>query len=257
MSNYVLITGATGGIGKEFAKLFAQSGYNLALVARNEKELQQLAQQLVTQYHIKVETFAFDLSNSESSTKLVTALFKKEIAIEILVNNAGFGTSGKFWEIPSSIESNEIELNILNLTILTKLLLPGMVSRKSGRILNVASVAAFLPGPLMAVYYASKAYVLSFSVALNEELKGTGISVSALCPGPTQTGFADRAKLTTSKLFSQNLSTAVDVAQIGFNGLMSGKPIILCDLQSQIMTKFIQLIPRTWAAKIAKHANQS
>ena len=185
----VLITGASSGIGYELTKLFARDRYNLVLVARSESKLQQIASELTQQFGVTVKFITKDLALSTSPIEIWQELQTEGIAIDILVNNAGFATYGLFTETELQAELNMMQLNMATLTHLTKLFLQEMFPRKTGKILNIASTAAFQPGPLMAVYYATKAYVLSFSEALANELQGTGITVTVLCPGPTASGF--------------------------------------------------------------------
>ena len=184
-----LITGASGGLGEKFAWLLAADHHDLVLVARSKEKLELLAKQLSSKYSIRVTVLIHDLSQKDAVGSLVKEMKEKSLNIDILINNAGFGAYGKFHETTYDHEKQLIEVNIQALTELTKGLLPNMVKRGSGKVLNVASTAAFASGPLMAVYYASKAYVMSLSIALNEELKGTGVTVTCLCPGPTKTGF--------------------------------------------------------------------
>ena len=180
-----LITGASVGIGRDLAELFARDGHHLVLTARNEGQLQELAAKLRDQYHVNVEVIVQDLSVAGASQQIFERLQSKPI--DYVVNNAGFGSHGLFAGAELQSQLAMLQVNIVALTHLTRLLLPGMLARKSGRILNVASLAAFLPGPYMAVYYATKAYVLSFSEALSSETAGSGVTVTALCPGATRT----------------------------------------------------------------------
>jgi len=196
-----LVTGASSGIGLELARLFAAGGYGLVLVARSGGKLEELANELRNRHGVDVRVMAIDLARPESSEELVRELEQAGVAVDVLVNNAGFATFGPFAETHLRAELEELQLNVVTLTHLTKKLLPGMLARRRGGVLNVASTAAFQPGPLMAVYYASKAYVLSFTEALAEELRGTGVTISALCPGPTVTGFQKRAAMEDSGLF--------------------------------------------------------
>ncbi|CAN5266754.1 SDR family oxidoreductase [soil metagenome] len=257
MTQYVLITGGSNGIGKEFAKLFSAAGFNLVIAARDKDLLSSVAQELETKYKNTVVSIALDLSEAGAAQKLFDEVTKKNIQIEILVNNAGFGSGGKFWEIDAQKETEEIHLNILTVTMLCKLFVPQMIERKSGKILNVSSIAAFLPGPLMAVYYASKAYVLSFSNALREELAGTGVSVTTLCPRQTGTNFANRAGVTKAKSFRSHLLTPQQVAKAGFDGLMNEKAIVFSDLSTRILAFCLRFVPYAVAAGLAKQTNQS
>ena len=190
-----LITGASGGIGYEFAKLLAKDCNTLVLVARSKDRLKEIKKELETASPISVIVVAQDLSEPDAAEKIFRRLESEHIIVDILINNAGFGDHGAFVETDWRKEEKMIAVNISALTEMTKLFLKGMVERKSGRILNVASTAAFQPGPFLAVYYASKAYVLSFSEVIVNELKGKGVTVTALCPGPTATGFALAARM--------------------------------------------------------------
>lgn len=248
----VLITGASSGFGYQFAKLFAKDNYDLVLVARDKEKLQDIATHLQKDNEIFVKVISLDLSDITSGEKLYKELLEAGIEIDILVNNAGYATHGEFVTIPMTEEVNEIQLNITTLTILTKLFVTDMMKRKSGKILNVASTAAFFPGPYMAVYYATKAFVLSFSESIAEELVGTGVSVTALCPGPSNTGFAKRAAVTNTRIFSRNLMTAEAVAEIGYKGLMKGQRIVLTDFPNKLGVGLTRVFPRTLLAKIVK-----
>ncbi len=232
----VLITGASSGIGLELARIFAINNFNLILIARREKRLREIAQEL-SENDISVEIITHDLSDINASEQVFQEINKRRLSVDILVNNAGFGLEGPFSETDWKQESEMIRLNILTLTGLTKHFVRPMVERSKGKILNVASTAAFLPGPYMSVYYATKAYVLSFSKALTYELKDKNIQVSVLCPGPTKTEFQDRAGVQNSTLFSGKrlpISTSREVAQAGFNGLMKGKTVIIPGLLNRI-----------------------
>jgi short-subunit dehydrogenase len=195
MNKTALITGASTGIGFEFAKLFAADGYNLVLIARDEQKLREIAGSLPSKFNISVKIYPKDLSVTGDIEKLVRQIREDVGTIEVLVNNAGFGLSGAFVDTDLARELEMIQLNVVSLVIFTKLWAKEMVQRKGGKILNVASTAAFQPGPLMAIYYATKAFVLSFSEALAEELKERGVTITALCPGPTATQFSKRAEL--------------------------------------------------------------
>jgi len=251
----VLITGASGGIGEEFAKLFASQGCGLVLVARNGDKLATLAQSLREQHKVRVETLAADLATPASPLRLMSFLDERKIAVDVLVNNAGYGTFGPFAECDLGPELGQIQLNVITLTHLTRLLLPGMIRRSGGGILNVASTAAFQPGPMMAVYYATKAYVLSFSEALANELGGTGIKVSCLCPGPTKTGFNDRAKLGNGGLLSKKsvMMEASEVARRGYQGLLKGKRLVIPGLLNKMLAHSTRLGTRGMSAGVVRH----
>ncbi|AZB42150.1 SDR family oxidoreductase [Bacillus sp. FJAT-42376] len=251
-NEYVLITGASGGIGMELAKIAAEKGYALILAARNEKKLLELKENLEKQYRTAVMVHQADLSKPEEISKMAEELKQKQIHVSYLVNNAGFGLYGEFLETNLEDELNMIDLNIRSLTHMAKLFLPEMAERKEGGILNIASTAAFQPGPLMAVYYATKAYVLSFTEALENELKGTNIKVSALCPGPTATGFSERADLGKSKLFNSGVMRADQVAQIGFNEWMNGKTVIVPGFQNKLLAGSVRFMPRKMVTSVVR-----
>src|SRR4051812_10648521 len=223
-----LVTGGSGGIGLEIAKALARREFDLVLVARNRDALEAAAGQIEGKHTVRVHVFAADLRRREAPQAISDFLRNENIPIEILVNNAGFGLGGEFVETDLDRELEMIQVNIAALTQLTKLFLPAMIKRRSGRILNVASTAAFQPGPLMSVYYASKAYVLSFSEALAEELRDSGVTVTALCPGPTKTDFAATANVGHSRLFTLfGVADAASVAEFGYQAMMQGKRVAI------------------------------
>lgn len=245
-----LVTGASGGIGLEFAKLLAQAGYDLALVARSQAKLDAHAVQLRTQFGINVESVALDLSAPEAAR----ALFETVPECDVLVNNAGFATNGKFAEIDEREMLHEMQLDVVTLAHLTRLYLPGMIERGNGKVLNVASTAAFLPGPNMAVYYAAKAFVLSLSEALAEEVRGTGVTVTVLCPGATATGFQERAQMESTMLFKLPLANAAHVARAGFEGMMRGKAVVVPGITNKLVALSPKLTPRSLLVKISGKA---
>jgi hypothetical protein len=245
MTATALITGASSGIGYELARVFARQKYNLVLVARNEKKLQEIAAELTKAHGVQVTVLAKDVSLLASATEIYDTLKQKGIAVDVLVNNAGFGDFGFFTETKWEKELEMINLNMTALTALTKLFVGDMVKRKSGKILNVASTASFQPGPLMAVYYATKAYVLSFSEAISNELIGTGVTVTALCPGPTESGFQAAADMNDSKLVKgKKLPTSQEVAEYAYKALMSGKVVAVHGLMNKIMAQSVRYSPR-------------
>ncbi len=240
-----LITGASGGIGYEFAKLLAKDCGALVLVARDETKLHAVKKELEAFAPVKALVLPRDLSLPNAAARLYEELEQAHITVDILINNAGFGSQGAFVDREWQSDSDMIAVNITALTQLTKLFAKGMVERKYGRILNVASTAAFLPGPFMAVYYATKAYVLSFSEALARELRGTGVTVTALCPGPTATGFASTAGAEHSRLFRyMKLATSADVARYGYEAMVKGKVVAVHGMRNKLMILSLKTAPR-------------
>lgn len=249
----VLITGASGGIGLELARLFAADGYPLILVARDAAKLGHLAASLAKEFGIEATPLISDLSVPGAGSGLIQRLKSEKRLPQILVNNAGFGFFGDFQNTPWDREASMIQLNITALTELTKGILPEMLAARHGRILNVASTAAFQPGPFMAVYYATKAYVLSFSEAIFEETRGTGVTVTTLCPGPTTTGFQEAAKLETSRLMNTAFATAESVARAGYLGCMRGKRLIVPGVINKIQTTLVsRFLPRGLVLRLVR-----
>jgi len=248
-----LISGASGGIGYELAKLFAKDHCSLVLVARSEPKLAQFADELHRQFGVSVKTLALDLTAAEAPQLLFDTLQSEGIAVDVLVNNAGYGKMGAFAEVPLEETLGQIQLNITALTCLTKLFLPSMLGKPFGRILNVASTAGFQPGPLMAVYYASKSYVILFSEALANELKGSGVTVTCLCPGPTDTGFATRAGNARSRLFQQfRPMSAKTVARIGYRSLMKGKTLVIAGFMNRLLAESVRFSPRKMVTAVSR-----
>lgn len=238
MSNTALITGASGGIGMALAREHAQRGGDLVLVARSEKPMLAFQQELQTKHGIKVTVFTADLMDPEAAQTLFAETQAAGIQVDVLINNAGLGGHGKFYDRKLTDDLNMIQLNITSLTALTHLYMQGMVSRGKGKILNVSSTASFMPGPLQAVYYATKAFVTSFSQAIAEELKGTGVTVSALCPGPVKTGFQDRGDLKGVKAWDK-AKTAEQCAKIGYKGMERGELVIFNEGQLKFMLNWV------------------
>lgn len=218
-NDFVLITGATSGIGLELTKCFARRGNNLVLIARREVVLEALKLELESKYKVEVLFFPIDLTEKNGIDNIVKELDDAGVRIHTLINNAGIGGHGSFFEKSSEMQLNIIDLNIRSLTEITHKILPKMIEAKKGRILNISSTAGMLPGPFQAVYYASKAYVLSFSQALSEELKQHNITVTAFCPGATNTEFAKSAELNKTKLFQGRLLKASRVAYLAIKAL--------------------------------------
>ncbi|MBO3457485.1 SDR family oxidoreductase [Aetokthonos hydrillicola Thurmond2011] len=253
-----LITGASGGIGYEFAKLFAQDGYNLVVIARSGQKLTQIAHDFKQKYGIEVKAIAKDLAIPTAAEEIFTQLQQESIKVDVLVNNAGFASYGLFQENDITKELEMMQVNMVTLTHLTWLFLKDMIGQGYGRILNLASTAAFQPGPLMAVYYATKAYVLSFSEAIANELEGTGVTVTALCPGPTESGFQQRAAMEDSKLVSgQKIMDAETVAQIGYRSLLEGKTVVIPGLKNKILAESIRFTPRKVVTKLVRIMQES
>lgn len=251
MEKTVLITGASGGIGLELAKIFAREGYNLVITARSEDKLVALKTTLEETRKIKVEIFPKDLSENGAARQLYDFTVQKGMTVDVLVNNAGFGDYGEFVKCNPEKQNKMMGLNIVALVELTRFFSEEMVKRGSGKIMNVASLASFVPGPLMSVYYATKAFVLSFTEAIAVEFKNSGVSVCALCPGPTSTGFVENADLGRSGL-SKNLKSmsAIDVAEYGYSCLMSGKVIALPGFMNKLGALLSQLMPRKLVREI-------
>ncbi|MEI5909639.1 SDR family oxidoreductase [Bacillus spongiae] len=250
---FILITGASGGIGYELAHLFAKDRHNLLLVARNEQKLTELANTLASTYSIEAKVLPKDLTNPQAPQEIFDYCQSEGMTIDGLVNNAGFGNFGLFAETDLVKEMEMVQVNITALTYLTKLFLPKMVERKSGKIMNVASTAAFQPGPYLANYSATKAYVLSLTEAIANEVKGTGVSVSALCPGPTETGFQSAANMDNSKNFEAGKVMDVkSVAKAGYNGLMNGKTTIIPGKMNFIMATSVRFGPRKLIPSIVR-----
>lgn len=253
MIKTALITGASGGIGLELAKIFASKGTNLVLVARSINKLEELKKELETKYGIYVYTIGIDLSANNSALDVYNETSSQKIRIDYLINNAGFGDFGFFNETSWTKELQMINLNIIALTQFTKLFLKDMVERKTGRIMNVASTAAFQSGPTMAVYYATKAYVLSFSEAVENEVRDKGITITTLCPGATESGFQTAAKMEESSLVKgKKLPSAKAVAKYGFEAMMKGKKVSIHGIKNFILASSVRFMPRSVVVKTTR-----
>ena len=256
-SQTVLITGASGGIGYEMAKLFARDHHNLVLVARSGDRLAQVAAEF-QRYGVAVKTVALDLSEAPAPKFLFDQLQRESISVDILINNAGFGAYGEFAQMRQQEILGQINLNITALTELTRLFVQPMVSRRKGRIMNVASTAGFQPGPLMAVYYATKAYVISFSEAIANELRDSGVTVTCFCPGATHTGFAQRAGNDKSRLFRKmGAMPAEKVAQDGYRALMEGRTLAISGMHNWITAQSTRLAPRKMVTAISRWISET
>lgn len=244
-----LVTGASGGLGEEMARVLAERQIDLLLVARSEDKLEALATELSQCYGIRAQYMALDLTDPGAAAELVRECAYRQLDIDLLINNAGFATYGEFAESRLSEQLDLLQLNMTTLTELTHRFLPPMLERGRGRILNVASTAAFTPGPLMAVYYASKAYVLSFSEAISEEVRGSGVYVTALCPGPVETGFQARANLQRSRLFSGparlTVLSAHTVARQGIEAMLRGEAVHVTGSLNKVQVFLTRLLPRS------------
>jgi uncharacterized protein len=247
-----LITGASGGIGYELALLFAKDSFDCILIARSQDKLKELAARLESEHRVKTLVIAKDLSRPSAVDEIYEEVTATSMPVDVLVNNAGFPVFGLFVETDLQVEFEMLQVNVIALTALTKLFVRGMVERRSGRVLNLASTAAFEPGPLMAVYYASKAYVLSFSEALANELRGTGVTVTALCPGPTRTGFQKRGVMEDSRLVQGQIADARSVALAGYRGLMAGKTVVIPGFTNKLVPWIVRVSPRGVVAGVVR-----
>lgn len=247
-----LVTGASSGIGRELAKLLAADGLDLVLVARRTDRLEDLARELSVAHGVMARVLAKDFTSPSSPKEIVQELERDRLEVDVLVNCAGFGIYGRFWETEIERQMEVLQVNLVALTELTGRLLPGMVSRGRGRILNLASTAAFQPGPYMAVYYATKAFVLSFSEAIAAEVSGTGVTVTALCPGPTVTEFQEAAGIEDTWLFRGPLvMDARSVAKAGWAAAKRGKRVIVPGLGNKILKETVRFSPRRLVMAVA------
>ncbi len=250
-----LITGASSGLGLEFAKIYSREGYDLVIVARNADRLNEIKTELENSYHNTVYVCAQDLSEQDAAEKVFDYTVENNITIHTLVNNAGFGDFGNFWEIDPERQKNLMQVNVVALVLLTRTFLPGMIERGEGRVLNVSSLASFMGGPRMPLYYASKGFILQFSEALSEETKGTGVSVTVLLPGPTATGFEQAAQMKNSKMFTLlKPASAQAVAEAGYKASIKGKPLMY-HRYTKIVNIAARLSPRCLVRKTAKIIN--
>ena len=253
LSGRALVTGASSGIGAELARVLAEHAHDLVLTARSQGKLESLAAELADRHGVRADAVAVDLGDPAGPRRLEEALRERALEIHVLVNNAGVGLHGPFGQNEAEAQLRLLQLNVVALTHVTRLLLPAMLTRRYGRILNVASTAAFVPGPFMAVYYASKAYVLSLSVALENELAGTGVAVTTLCPGPTLTHFAEAAGVARTRLFrAGGVMEAREVARAGYAGMQAGKSIVVPGLRNRLIAGSSSLAPRSVTARIAR-----
>lgn len=248
----VLITGASSGIGAALARHMAAQGHDLLLTGRNENRLSNVRNEILAKRNVGVQTFVQDLSEPNAAQNLHDKIKSEKFKIHMLVNNAGFGDHGAFKDADLTKLSNMIQVNITALTELTHLILPEMTSRGSGKIMNVASTAAFMPGPFMAVYFATKAYVLNFSEAIGNEIKAHGITVTTLCPGATATEFQKGAEIDSGSIFKGRLPSPDTVAAFGYNAMMRGKPVAIHGRKNQFMTTLVRFFPRRLVTKLVR-----
>ena len=252
-----LITGASMGIGKELAKIFAADGHDLVLVARSEDKLQSLAQELEGAHGISAQVVTADLTDPGAPATIFAALQSKGVELDYLVNNAGFGANGPFAELSLQSQMDMLQVNIDALVALCHLALHGMLARRKGRILNIASTAGFQPGPDMAVYYATKSFVLMFSEGIAEEVKDAGVTVTAHCPGATATNFGGTAGNDTSILFKLGAAPADKVARHAYRSMMKGKVVAIEGLLNWIAAFSVRFGPRALVRKIARWMNKT
>jgi short-subunit dehydrogenase len=250
-AKFVLITGATSGIGLALAQVFARQGYDLVIVSRKQEDLIKTATELKNQFGGKIITLAKDLSQAGAAQEVYDEIQRQNIDVDILVNNAGYAEHGFFKDVPLEKELSLVQLNMASVMVLTKLFLDNMLKRNSGRILNLGSTASFQPGgPLMSVYYATKAFVLSLTEAIAEEIKDSKVTVTALCPGPTRTAFQNKAKIHDTLLIKTNMMSADHVAEIAYRGLMRGKTIVIPGWMNKLQIQALRIAPRVLVRKV-------
>lgn len=251
-----LVTGASSGIGLAIAEELATTNTNLILTARSGEALDRISSDLSLNHGIQATVISMDLSRPDAPAALAAAVHDRGLEPDILINNAGIGTYGKFVEQPLEPQLEMIQLNVTALVELTGRLLPRMVAKGQGRILNVASTAAFQPGPLMSVYYATKAFVLHFSEGLANELAGTGVTVTTLCPGPTESEFQARAKMKDSRLVQGPMMDAKSVARAGLEGMYAGKTVVIPGAVNQLMAMAVRFSPRSMVTSIVRQMQE-
>jgi uncharacterized protein len=250
-----LVTGASSGIGRELAICCAEGGHDLVLVARSEPALRELAQDVARRFGTVSLILPIDLARPNAALDLRSEMERRQLPIDVLINDAGFAVHGPLAQNDPQTALEMMQVNMVALTELTRMFLPGMLARRQGRILNVASTAAYQPGPFMAIYYASKAYVLSLTEALAEELRGTGVTATALCPGPTTTGFQARAGLRGVPLFTRSIllsGTAAEVARAGYRGLMAGAGAVVPGFRNRVHVFLTRFLPHRTLARIVR-----
>jgi len=254
-ANAALITGASAGLGTEFAKLFARDKHDVVLVARRRDRLEALAQELSKAHGVKAYAVAADLGAPDGPRRALDETRRLGLQIGYLVNNAGFGTTGPFAELDPARELEMVQVNIVALMTLTRELLPPMIQRKRGRILNIGSTAGFQPGPFMAAYYASKAFVNSFTEALSYELRGTGVTATVSCPGATATEFSSVAGNDMSRLFRMGAASAAKVAREGYQAMMAGRAVVVHGAKNKLAVQLLRVSPRAAVRAVAASLN--
>jgi short-subunit dehydrogenase len=253
-----VVSGASTGIGKELAFECARDGYDLVLIARSRDALEAVAAAIHAATGRSSQIIVSDLANPAAPREIFDQLSAQEAQIEVLINNAGFGLLGRFWELGEEEQMRMVYLNVGALTHLTRLFLPGFISRRRGRIMNLGSTAAFQPGPLMAVYYATKSYVVSFSVAIHNEARSYGVTVTAVCPGPTFTEFAERAGLTNARLFNRStVMTAAEVSKLGYAAMKRGKALVITGRLNGLMAFLTRFAPIGLTASMARRFQET
>lgn len=253
-----IVTGASSGIGYEFTRFLSAIPYDLVLIARNLDRLVEIKKELEARYKIRVTVIPADLAQPGIAIDIHNELQNQDIVVDMLINNAGFGKCGSYLDQSWEDEADMVHVNILSLLHLTRLLLPKMIKRKHGYICNVASTAGFFPGPYMATYYATKSYIVSYTQALHHELRHSGVSVSALCPGPTATNFQTVANVTNTRLFQMsNLANAKDVVEYGYRALLKNKPVAIPGLFNKLLVFGSRLIPRSIQIQLVQWIQES
>jgi short-subunit dehydrogenase len=256
-SGTALVTGASSGLGEVLAGLFAADKHNVVLVARSQKKLEEIKDALEKKHGVQAWAIAEDLADPAAPRRIFDQLNARGVTVDFLVNNAGFGSNGAFLDLDLDAEMRMVEVNVSALMKLTHLFVRGMRDRKAGRILNIGSTAGFQPGPFMATYYATKAFVISFSEALAYELKGSGVTVTCHCPGATATGFAARAGNDKSRLFQRSgVATADEVARHAYRAMMRGDAIVVHGALNFIGVAGVRFTPRPWVRALAARFNQ-
>jgi short-subunit dehydrogenase len=250
-----LITGASSGIGLDLARLMAPK-FDLIITARNQGDLESIARELEATHGNHVHVIPADLTKADAPQQLFFEIERRGLQVDVLINNAGFGSYGAFAESDHQTDLDMIQVNIAALTSLARLALPGMLARKRGRMMNVASTAGFQPGPLMAVYYATKAYVIMFSEAITNEVKGSGVTVTCLCPGATATKFAGRANMEESRLFKMGAMRSEDVAKAGYRAMMQGRNMVIPGLFNKLLMQSVRFSPRKLVTAVSRFVQE-